>query len=533
MLPSFLLSALTYSFVVNAAVVERYGSDSQGSGTVSRELSIVNKKLAPDGISRMTVVADGQFPGPLISGKKGDRFMLNVKDELTDETMHRSTSIHWHGLFQAHSVEMDGPAFVTQCPIIPDHSFLYDFQVPDQAGTFWYHSHLSTQYCDGLRGPLVIYDPQDPMKHLYDIDDESTVITLADWYHNTSTSLFPGTNKTAPNPDTTLVNGLGRWSEATEPSPLAVVSAKPGKRHRFRIINAACFPSYKFSIDGHRMTIIETDGETTQPHTVDSLEIFAGQRYSVIVEADQPVGNYWIRAIPSTGTNTTDGGVNSAILRYDGADDCEPQSAPTPNGIVLNEADLEAFNNPGAPGAPYPGGADVNINLLHGFDPKTGNFLIHNATFVAPSMPVLLQILSGKSTPEDLLPKGSVIPLPANKTIEISMPGGGNHPFHLHGHTFDVVRAAGSTTYNYANPVRRDVVSIGGPQDNVTFRFRTDNPGPWFLHCHIDWHLEAGLAVVFAEDTEGIKKSTHPGEQYDQLCPLYDKYNPDKHLQSA
>lgn len=66
-------------------------------------------------------------------------------------------------------------------------------------GTFWYHSHLSTQYCDGLRGPIVVYDPADPHASLYDVDDgeptyidtissshsliDSTVITLADWYH--------------------------------------------------------------------------------------------------------------------------------------------------------------------------------------------------------------------------------------------------------------------------------------------------------------------------------------------------------------
>lgn len=62
---------------------------------------------------------------------------------------------------------------------------------------------------------------------------------------------------------------------------------------------------------------------------------------------------------------------------------------------------------------------------------------------------------------------------------------------HLHGHSFDVVRVAGSSEYNYANPVRRDVVSAGTAADNVTIRFTTDNAGPWFLHCHIDWHLEA------------------------------------------
>jgi len=78
---------------------------------------------------------------------------------------------HWHGIQQHQSNWADGVVFVTQCPIPPNASFLYKFSVPDQAGTFWYHSHLSTQYCDGLRGPLVVYDPHDPLIHMYDVDD--------------------------------------------------------------------------------------------------------------------------------------------------------------------------------------------------------------------------------------------------------------------------------------------------------------------------------------------------------------------------
>ena len=76
-------------------------------------------------------------------------------------------------------------------------------------------------------------------------------------------------------------------------------------------------------------------------------------------------------------------------------------------------------------------------------------------------------------------------------------------------HTFAVVRSAGSTAYNYVDPVWRDVVSTGTPGDNVTIRFRTDNPGPWFLHCHIDFHLEAGFAVVLAEGMNRTK-ATNP-----------------------
>ena len=73
-----------------------------------------------------------------------------------------------------------------------------------------------------------------------------------------------------------------------------------------------------------------------------------------------------------------------------------------------------------------------------------------------------------------------------------------------------MVRSAGETTYNYENPPQRDVVSVGGDGDNVTIRFTTDNPGPWFLHCHIDWHLEAGFAIVFAEETDEVSASVTP-----------------------
>ncbi|KAG6889801.1 hypothetical protein C0992_004066 [Termitomyces sp. T32_za158] len=135
------------------------------------DLPIVNAVIAPDGFNRRGVLAQGTFPGPIITGNKGDTFQLNVVNELTDVTMLKSTSIHWHGLFQKGTAWADGPSFVTQCPIAPGDSFLYTFSSADQAGTFWYHSHLSTQYCDGLRGVFVIYDPNDPHKDLYDVDD--------------------------------------------------------------------------------------------------------------------------------------------------------------------------------------------------------------------------------------------------------------------------------------------------------------------------------------------------------------------------
>ncbi|OJA18327.1 hypothetical protein AZE42_02796, partial [Rhizopogon vesiculosus] len=130
--------------------------------TVNSDLDIVNKVIAPDGFARSTTLAGGVFPGPLIKAHKNDHFNIRVVNKLQDKNMPLETSVHWHGISQLKTNWADGVSFVTQCPIRQNGSFLHQFSAPNQTGTYWYHSHYSTQYCDGLRGPLVIYDPEDP-----------------------------------------------------------------------------------------------------------------------------------------------------------------------------------------------------------------------------------------------------------------------------------------------------------------------------------------------------------------------------------
>ncbi|KAJ3884646.1 laccase lcc6 [Lentinula edodes] len=361
-------------------------------------------------------------------------------------------------------------AFINQCPIAAGNSFLYNFNVPDQAG-FWYHSHLATQYCDGLRGPLVVYDPQDPYLSLYDVDDDSTVITLSDL-----TS------------DATLINGLAT-------APLAVISVTLGKRYRFRLVSISCEPNFVFSIDGHTFTVIEVDGVSHDPVIADSIQIFASQRYSFVLNANQIVGNYWIRANPSVGTTGFTGGINSAILRYVGAPVADPVTVSTSINPLL-ETSLHPLVSPGAVSIDFYGTRGISetdfdsslvppLSAVWTSTSNAGSFLVNGVKFVPPTVPVLLQILSGATTAASLLPAGSVYTLPLNSTIQLSFDAsavaaiGGPHPFHLHGHNFDVVRPAGSTTYNYVNPIRRDTVSTGAATDNVTIRFTTNNAGPY------------------------------------------------------
>ena len=324
-------------------------------------------------------------------------------------------------------------------------------------------------------------------------------------------------------PDSVLINGLGRFTGG-DSTDLAVFTVTQGKRYRFRLVSLSCDPNFTFSIDNHTMNVIEVDAVNHTPLTVDEIQIFAGQRYSFVLTADQAVDNYWIRALPNIGTKSFTGGVNSAILRYDGADSIEPTTTQTGGSDALVESSLVPLTDLTAPGTAAVGGVDLALNLAFSFNGS--EFFINGSPFVPPSVPVLLQILSGTTAATDLLPGGSVYTLPSNASIEISFPvtatnaPGAPHPFHLHGHTFYVVRGAGQTEYNYVNPPQRDVVSTGTAGDNVTIRFTTNNPGPLFLHCHIDFHLEAGFAVVLAEDAADVSSSITPTSEFLPLCAV-------------
>src|SRR6267154_6416061 len=131
--------------------------------------------------------------------------------------------------------------------------------------------------------------------------------------------------------NSTLINGLGRYPGGPM-SPLAVINVEPGKRYRFRILGLSCDPSYNFTIDGHSMTVIEADGVETVPVMVDFLPVLPGQRYSVVVHANQPVNNYWVRAQPNLPNQTFAG----AILRYNNASDEDPTSTPGPYLLPFN-----------------------------------------------------------------------------------------------------------------------------------------------------------------------------------------------------
>jgi iron transport multicopper oxidase len=143
-----------------------------------------------------------------------------------------------------------------------------------------------------------------------------------------------------------------------------------------------------------------------------------------ILNANNTVDNYWIRALPNRGNQGFAGGINSGILRYKGAPIADPTSIQTPSVNPLLENNLNTLGATSVPGQPVAGGADVAMNLHVSFGVKPGSFSINGVSFEAPSIPVLLQILSGATQASQLLPNGSVYGLAPNQVVELSLPGG-------------------------------------------------------------------------------------------------------------
>lgn len=246
-----------------------------------------------------------------------------------------------------------------------------------------------------------------------------------------------------------LINGIGCYNSECE-HPHAIINVEPNKRYRFRLLNMACKPHYMFSIDGHNLTVIEVDGNYVEPYTVDSIWVHAAQRYSFILHAHERVDNYWVHAVPKEPLEAS----TRAILRYTGAPAQVPRDDPTSHQNPLNETLLRSLTS--TPARLLQAEPDVKLHLEMGKNMTDFNFLINGAQYIPPSIPILLQILSGAVHPWQIEPKGSVYALPKDRLIEITFspkdsPGRPvrivpacrviaidscsliQHPFHLHG----------------------------------------------------------------------------------------------------
>ncbi|KAF1914561.1 Cupredoxin [Ampelomyces quisqualis] len=478
--------------------------------TVTYDFDIGWTYANPDGQQTRPVIGvNGQWPVPPIVATKGDRVVVNVKNSLGNE----STSLHFHGLYQNGTTHMDGPVAVSQCGILPGSSFTYNFTV-DQPGSYWWHSHERGQYPDGLRAPLIVHDSEDPFQDQY---DEEIVLTLSDWYHGRMQDLLKGFINIAnpsgaePVPQAALMNDTQNLG----------IKVQPGKTYLFRLINMGAFAAHYVWFEEHMMRVVEVDGVYTEPTEAEMLYVTAAQRYSVLVTAknDSSANFAVVGSMDQDLFDAVPEGLNPNVTGWLVYDDTKPK--PAPKEIEAFEP-FDDYNL-----VPYDkeqllDRVDHSITLDMKMDNLRdgANYAFFNGvSYVSPKVPTLYSVLSTGANATNPIIYGSntnSFVLGANEVVEIVLNNDdpGKHPFHLHGHAFQVVTRSEDDAGFYdpsnvtalpASPMKRDTVLVR-PNGHIVLRFRADNPGVWLFHCHLEWHVASGLTATMIESPLDVQQ---------------------------
>ncbi len=492
---------------------------------------------SPDGYTRPILGINDTFPAPTITVQKGDRINITVFNRANEPT-----TIHWHGIEQRNSLIMDGVPGVTQCSIQPNSSYNYMFDIGDQAGTFWYHSHYAIQYGDGLKGALIIQDPNDPWKDFYDDED---ILQISDWYHTPLYILLIPVithDILEPTPETGLINGIGQYNCTTTGNcSYYRATIRPNTIKRFRIISTAVMLTITLTIDQHEMRVIEADGINLDGNkVVRSLRLNPGQRYSVLVTAKQIYNqSYWIRTTLHPPHTFNPGEYDtviqpnvSAILQYVNDTNVNvsviiPSMDTFDNdAMVIQQSILDARQYSDEPGIVPMNTSENRVptngtirtflyNSMHqGANP--GGFYFNNLTFIQENNSTLLAAVLNSNSAEIDAEPGNRIEADEIIDVIINNINFDPHPFHLHGHPAWLIAAGQSDdgyydestrsqiVYNTANATYRDTYTIN-PNSYFVFRFKSNNPGVWMMHCHNDWHVQLGMSMVFVESPDAVR----------------------------
>lgn len=338
-------------------------------------------------------------------------------------------------------------------------------------------------------------------------------LLLSDNYHSRIDSIIAnffrvGGDGEEPIPDSGLINGNGRvdcniyGKKYCNKGKLTKVVFQRGKKYLIRLINTSGFSSFRFSIDDHKLIVVEVDGIRIKPKVVKSLQINVAQRYGVIVKAYSKFrGPFAIRSVMQTEcfASTLPNSTNPFIfasLRYGNTSNetvletsVETNSVEFPHKIPsrlrypkseesINETVCDhLIEDQIVPMQLVPKelkSPDVTKTFEVNIGPDQKNIsrgYINNITFVSPSYPPLFTLINGK--PISYVPS-SIHPIfiPLNNVVRfiINNKDDGEHPFHFHGHVCSILgRGKGifdpvkdEKKLNKINPLRRDTFTLTG-----------------------------------------------------------------------
>ena len=491
-----------------AAIAAAEAARPHSRHTVTASLTAQQTDIDLGGITARTLAYGNTIPGPLIRANIGDELAITVTNRLD-----QPTSVHWHGI--ALRNDMDGVEPAT--PNIPaGQDFTYRFSVPN-AGTYWAHPHVGLEEDMGLYLPVIVDDPTGPGSY-----DAEWIVVMDDWTDGVgkspqqlydaltsqnkptkqnmpaappTTTTTPTTSPTKPTTSnkttTTTPTGTTSTSGATGmpgmpgmpgqvgnsdllggdagdiaypyylingrvPAAATTFSAKPGQRIRIRFINSGSDTAFRVALGGHSMTVTHTDGYPVVPTQVDALLIGMAERYDVIVTAADGV-------FPLVASAEGKNAVARALLVTGSGSQPDPQFRPPE--LTKRVGTLEIFT------------ATTSVNL-GAAEPN-----LHLPVVLGGDMAKYVWTINGEvySRTDPLHVRQGQRP-----TMTFDNPTMMYHPMHLHGHTFQVLKADGTPG------ARKDTVIVL-PKQKINAVLVADNPGLWMLHCHNTYHAYAGM----------------------------------------
>lgn len=463
---------------------------------------------------RLVTVANRSLPAPDIIVYEGQTVKVHVINKMHSD----SVTIHWHGLHQHNTPYMDGVPFITQCPILPGQKFTYKFQAYPR-GSFWYHSHSGSQRSNGLAGAFIVRKRElNPIQeHIMQVmewnhDHDSLKQTLIN-EHRVVENRSPVSSSSSHDGmifsnmvfHSALINGKGRFyydhsTKHHNGAPLEIFNVRRGFTYRFRVLaTGANFP-FRISVDGHVLTVLESDGYSIQPMMVESFIINPGERFDFQLEAIRPVGNYWIRAKTLENKRHSEA---EAILRYDGADYIEPT---TQRGVCSEYDQCRVLNCPFSafgfmkgiecipfdhlksdreddPAPPYVPGRFQEHFLNFGFPGKQPS--VNGNVFKMPAVSALTQAHKIDNQCSNICEQGNEckctfsLQIKHGNTVQLvlsnlGMGAGWFHPIHMHGHSFHVIKmgyASFDEKYGFLVEQNKDIDCSGGKKRSNDYSF--------------------------------------------------------------
>lgn len=485
---------------------------------VEYSLDVTETTLSPAGKPVRALTLNGSVPGPTLRFREGDVARIHVNNRLANE----ETSTHWHGLLLP-NLE-DGVPYVTTPPIRAGESRTFEFLLK-HAGTYWYHSHTGLQEQRGVYGSIVV-EPKAGTPARTDIPhiDREEVIVLSDWtnenpndvmrtllrgsdwyairkgtaqslvgaiqagnlkdYLNREKSRLPPMDVSDVAYDAFLVNGR----------PLQRLAAKPGETIRLRVINAAASTYFYLNSAAGPLTIIAADGIDVAPIHQKRLLIGMAETYDVLVTVPES-GAWEVRA------TAQDNSGHASLFVGEGAENTAPAPGPL-NAYSMNvalAAVLDQLDDSGELTDAEALAAESDRPLppykrLKATVPTTlpADAPVREVTLkLTGDMMRYLWSINGKAIDEQ-----STIPVKKGEVLRLVLVNNTmmHHPMHLHGHFFRLLMPV-AVDPKYA-PLKHTVDVP--PMSRRIIEFYADEDRDWLFHCHLLYHMMAGMARVFS-----------------------------------